>query len=145
MQIKEAAGRRRWLDAMMFAVLAVLSAGAVWLGRSAEFGIKLNSITNTSVSLTITNGASTNFYEIFGTSEITSSAPVSITATGALGQTNFTISRGVEARRFFKATINNDWDGDGILNIRDADPRNASVNNVLTITIRTPTNGANIQ
>jgi hypothetical protein len=141
--------RRTWFFATSYLLVIAsfaLFTGVVFLRETlANPILKITSITSSNVSLWITNGVSTNFYEVFG-QNVLESSQISTTKTGVLGQTNFVIERvASEAKQFFKAAVNNDWDGDGILNVQDADPRNGSKSNVLTITIRTPTNGANLQ
>jgi hypothetical protein len=139
--------RRTWLFATSYLLVVVsfaLFTGVVFLRETlADPVLRITSITSSNVSLWITNGASTNFYEVFGQNDL-KSLQISVTKTGILGQTNFIVERESEAHRFFKAAVNNDWDGDGVPNVRDANPLNTNVG-LLTITIRTPTNGANIQ
>jgi len=113
-------------------------------GESTPFGIQPGAITATNFSLTITNGQSTNFYEIYLYDVLQTNALSIRTVSGALGQTNFTIDTEGRPWLFYKAAEDKDWDDDGIPNIYDADPRNTNYL-ALTITIETPQNGANLQ
>src|SRR5258705_1648389 len=130
-------GWRRWIGSAsvgLFLLLGVILLGLVPGGGSAPFGLKTNGITETNISLVITNGQSTNYYAIYvydflgETNQYVSIVP------GSIGQTNFTILKEGRMMRFFKAAVDQDWDHDGILNIHDADEWDPSVG-ALTITI----------
>ncbi len=105
--------------------------------------IKPLPITNEYFWLTITNGSSTNYYEIYCKIDLDPMIPWSCVVTGALGQTNFSDLIGPSMGKFFRAAVDNDWDHDGVLNIRDANPYDTNVG-ALFITIDSPTNGATL-
>jgi len=116
-------------------------------GRSAAPGLQIGPFTNvgglTFVTVTITNGSSTNTYQIDRKLDLSSDVPWVGSTTGTLGQTTFLIPLGPEFYMFYRAIDCNDCDFDGIPNSRDANPLNANVG-VLSITILSPTNGATI-
>jgi hypothetical protein len=115
--------------------------GIVPWGESASFGIKQGALTETNFSLTITNGTNTDFFEIHLYNVLGGQAIGVVT--GYQGQTNFVLERGSELRRFFKASLNNDWDGDGIINVHDSDPLDTNYK-ALTITIESPAHGSSL-
>lgn len=88
-------------------------------------------------------GFTNKAYEVYSTSVLLNSNTIwTLPVTGRLGQINFTNPM-IEAIRFYRATEGTDWDGDGILNWMDADPRSTNVG-ALTITIESPTNNATL-
>jgi hypothetical protein len=141
--------RRRWGRWLGSGILGTLLLGCVLWGvvpwaETAPFGIKPGAITETNFSLTITNGQSTNYYEIYLYDILQENALSIRTIAGSIGQTNFTIDTEGRPWLFYKAAEDNDWDDDGIPNVFDADPRNAAVG-ALTITIESPAHGSNLQ
>lgn len=138
--------RSRWVSSAGFAavLIGVIFLGWTPWGESTPFGIQPGAITSTNFSLTITNGYSTNYYEIYLYDVLEEDALSIRTVPGTLGQTNFTIDTEGRPWLFYKAAVDNDWDDDGIVNIHDADPNNSAIG-ALTITIETPLNGANLQ
>jgi hypothetical protein len=144
MYIKGNRGRLVSSAGLAAVLIGLIFLGWAPLGESTPFGIQPGAITATNFSLTITNGHSTNFYEIY-VYDVLEEGSVSIrTVPGTLGQTNFTIETEGYPWLFFKASVDNDWDDDGVVNIHDADPSNSAIG-ALTITIETPQNGANLQ
>lgn len=139
-------GWRQWIGSATigFCVLALILLASVPGGKSAPFGIKPGAITETNFSLTITNGASTNYYEIYVYDFLQSGAQFIRTVPGDVGQTNFTIETEGYPWLFYKAAVDNDWDDDLIPNIHDADPRDTNYG-ALTITIESPSHGSNLQ
>jgi hypothetical protein len=102
------------------------------------------------VTLTVTNGVPTGVYEIWWT-EFLDAEALSLTngaweplATGTTGQTNFVFDLGDTDTGFFRALNGNDFDLDGFPNYADARPFDPSVG-ILTVTIESPANGANVQ
>lgn len=103
-------------------------------------------ISGTNLLLVITNGSSTVNYEIERTPILgdDENYPFTLHLIGTLGQTSFVANFGIETRGYFRAAVGSDFDSDGVPNAIDGQPNNASVGE-LTITIDSPTNGANIQ
>ena len=143
-------GRAQWVAVFLGCML--LSSMA-WLlftplaGWSAAPALKLGPFTNISgvsyVSLAVTNGTSTNIYQIDNRADLAFNVPWVGSTTGTLGQTNFLIPMTPANYMFYRAINGDDWDLDGVPNSRDANPRDAIIG-ILTITIVSPTNGANI-
>ena len=106
-------------------------------------GLTIALSTNDGVLLTVTNGESSEFYEIYSTNSIADYTAWSLSITGSVGQTNFYVPMGPATAWFFKARAGNDWDGDGIRNFQDANPNNTNVG-VLSVTIDTPANGSTL-
>ena len=119
---------------------------ALWPERGRSSPVPGLSITRTSsnlLTLTITNGVTTEYYEIY--SKIQLHLPDwNFFTNGLQGQTSFTAATFPGQSRFFRARATNDWDGDGVLNWADADPNSTNIG-VLTITIESPVNGALLQ
>jgi hypothetical protein len=94
--------------------------------------------------ISITNASSVETYELYRTPVLNDEVyPWTLSATGALGQSNFVVSMGVERSGFWKAAVGTDWDSDSVPNWMDADPNNGAVG-ALSITILSPTNGMNL-
>jgi hypothetical protein len=149
MKIRSDGWRQRIRAAIPLAVILglVLCAVVPWSKSSPIPGVTITAFSNNTVTITVTNGVTNEFYEIYTRPFLQTNEAYlwSLTVTGSLGVTQFTIFNGARQMRFFKAEAGNDKDGDGILNFQDADPLNSSVSNVLKITIQSPTNGMNIQ
>lgn len=106
-------------------------------------GLSIERLSTNAVTLTITNGVTNEFYEIY--SRVDLQAPIwDFFTNGTLGQTSWPVATSPIQRRFFEARANNDWDSDGVLNWADADPNSTNVG-FLTITIESPSNGAVLQ
>lgn len=93
--------------------------------------------------VSITNGVSTNTYQIDTKVDLNTNVPWVGSITGIVGQTYFLIPLGPEHYMFFRALDCDDCDHDGVKNWADADPNSSNVLG-LTITILSPTNGATI-
>ena len=100
---------------------------------------------NNMVLLTVINGTNNEFYEIYATNSLSDNSVWSLSMTGALGVTNFSVPIGAATRNFFKARAGNDWDGDGIPNFQDVNPNSFNTNDLLSVTIDSPANGSTIQ
>jgi hypothetical protein len=136
--------RGRWVGSAGLATFLlglVLLGWARWGESSPAPGLKPGVISNGYFSVTVTNGVTNEFYEIYGLNNLTN--PWSLIVTGDVQVTNFSIWMGPDNQRFFKARSGRDWDNDNVLNYKDADPNSTNIG-VLTITIDTPTNGQNI-
>jgi hypothetical protein len=106
--------------------------------------LSIQLLTTNQMQLTITNGFSTNNYEIYRRPLFDPLYPWTLHLSGTNGQTNFTASMGLEPVGFFQARLGTDSDGDGVPNWKDADPNNPAIGE-LTIFIDAPVNGANFQ
>jgi hypothetical protein len=95
--------------------------------------------------ITITNAVGSAAYDIYKTPMLNDPGyPWSLSVTGSLGQSNFTVSAGLEPNVFFRAIVGSDWDGDSVPNWMDANANDPTVG-ALTVTINSPTNGAVVQ
>jgi len=93
----------------------------------------------------ITNGVSTGYYELYHTPVLVDDAyPWTLLSVGNMGQTNFTVDGSLNYTGFYFVGVGNDWDGDGVPNSQDADPKNPYIGQ-LTITIDSPTNNSVVQ
>lgn len=94
--------------------------------------------------ISITNASNVATYELYRTPVLNDATyPWTLSVTGALGQSNFIVSKGLENSGFWRASVGTDWDSDGIPNWLDADPNNSGIG-ALSISITSPTNGTNI-
>ena len=96
-------------------------------------------VEGTNVLLTLTNIDSSISYDILYSATLATNAVWNIVSTGVIGQVDFTVPLW-PGPAFFRGAEGGDWDGDGIPNWMDADPRSTNVG-ALTITIDSPTNG----
>lgn len=97
----------------------------------------------TNVFLTLMNCDTNIGYDIYYAPALEDNLTWSILATGHIGQTTFTVPM-LGWRGFYKGAEGGDWDGDGIPNWMDADPRSSSLS-ALSITIDSPVNGTLFQ
>src|SRR5258706_1181199 len=96
-------------------------------------------------SITITNGVSTNNYQLYWTPVLANAAyPWALAVIGGAGQTNFTVSSGGYLTGFYRVSVGTDADGDGVPDWQDANPNDPSIG-ILTVVIDTPTNGMVLQ
>lgn len=119
---------------------------ALWMGvaRSDDGpGLLILPLTNNQLSLTVTNGSSTNQYQIQRRDAFDALNPWNYHLGGTLGQTNFTVERGIQQIGFFRAIPCIDCDNDGFLNWLDAAPNDPAVG-ILTITIDSPLHGSTV-
>jgi hypothetical protein len=144
--------QRRWLSlAGLWLCLALCAIGTALVVEriSAQVpppGLTIASSGTDQVQIVITNGSSSVNYEIYRTPVLddTLNYPFILHLIGNQGQTSFVANLGIDTRGFFRAAVGSDWDGDGIPNFQDAQPSSTNAG-VLTITIDSPANGANIQ
>jgi hypothetical protein len=137
-----------------------LAAGAILLGwilfatwrvwsQTAPPALSITLTGTNTVTLTVTNGVSTNLYEIWWTEFLSGDVAITDGAwidvyDGTTGQTNFPMILGDTDTGFFRAVNGNDFDNDGIPNWEDARPFDPSVG-ILRVTIESPANGSNVQ
>jgi hypothetical protein len=131
------------------AALLLLLGIALWplaFSNAAAPGLLATRYGSNQVLITITNGTPTNYYELLVQYELQSgsSGPWDEVIPGNIGVTNFYVTNAPHFRSFFRALSCDDCDNDGVLNTRDANPFDTNVG-LLTITIQSPTNGANLQ
>ncbi len=107
-------------------------------------GLTIQLLAGNQMQLTVTNGASTNSYEIYRRLAFDPLYPWTPHLMGTTGQTNFTAAMGIDTVGFFQARAGNDSDGDGVLNSQDGDPNNQAVG-ILSIFIDSPASGSTIQ
>lgn len=138
----------RWSRLQSLAVIPIVAClFAMWAGvaRSDDGpGLSIQILASNQLSLTVTNGASTNQYEIQRRDAFDELNSWNYHVGGAVGQSNFTVNMGIQQVGFFRAIACVDCDGDGVENWRDADPNDPAVG-LLTVTIDSPANGSTIQ
>jgi hypothetical protein len=133
-----------WFGSPILLLLLVLLIGLPWAGRTTPPGLSIELSTNDTVFLTVTNGTNDEFYEIYSAPVLSNAMTWSLSATGALGVTNFATSMTPFWQYFFRARAGNNWDGDGAKNFQDADPTNSNIG-ILSVTIDTPAHGADLK
>jgi hypothetical protein len=105
-------------------------------------GVTISALGSNQYSVVITNGALTN-YELYWTPVLGDSTyPWQLIALNTNGATNFPVDGGEFSSGFFKATVEQVFNG--VADYQLADPNNPSLG-ILTVTITSPTNGAVIQ
>lgn len=105
--------------------------------------LKVTLLNTNQVQVAITNGLSTVNYELYRRPTLDVINPWVLHLVGTMGQTNFTVSMGIETTGYILAGVGSDWDQDGVLNGYDAQPSNAAVG-VLMLTIDSPASGENL-
>ena len=128
----------------LFLALAGALAFVIFRASAAAPGLTISLSSNDTVLLTVTNAVANEAYEIYATNSVSDNMAWSLSITGAIGVSNFSVYTWPATRMFFKARASNDWDSDGIPNFKDANPNNTNVG-ILTITIDSPANGSTIQ
>lgn len=137
-------GLRTILRGKLFkmAVLGAASIG-VWAVYAQDPYLQLTDLTTNTVRVTITNGLGSAYYSLQQRVEIGTNI-WSLVQTGSQGQVIFDIEKGALRQQFFRVIDGNDWDNDGVVNARDAQPLNAGISN-LVITVESPTSGQVLQ
>src|SRR2546426_5839789 len=132
-------GKSHWEGAVVGCLILLSIFGVIlapFMGWSAAPGLKAGPFTTNSgvtyITVTITNGSSTNTYQIDHRADLNSNIPWIGSVTGILAQTNFSIPLGPELYMFYRAIDCDDCDGDKVPNYKDANPLNS---NILTLTI----------
>jgi len=137
--------RRRMVELWLCGGL--LCAGALglivkraWADDPPQPVLRMTQVDSNRFQITITNAVSYANYEIYRRPKLADpnfswTAPI----TGALGQANFTVinTNFVNLYEFFRAGVGSDWDLDGVLNWRDAQPSSTNAG-LLNITIEFP-------
>ncbi len=138
---------RAWSASLIVSLLLTLAGGVAFVlfrASAAAPGLSIALSSNDTVLLTVTNAVANEAYEIYTTNSVSDNMAWSLSITGAIGVSNFSVYTWPATRMFFKARASNDWDSDGIPNFKDANPNNTNVG-ILTITIDSPANGSTIQ
>jgi hypothetical protein len=137
---------RKW--GLPLAACGVLGLGMWTLKTRAQVPapvLKITQTTSNEFQVQITNGVGYANYELQRRAIFHPEFPWTLSATGAMGQSNFTVSMGIEViSSFFQVTVGRDWDQDGLANYADAQPTNALVTN-LVITIDSPVSGFDLR
>jgi hypothetical protein len=128
------------------ALLAAIAFGILWSRAYADDVpqpvLKITQTATNEFQIQITNGVTFANYELYRRPVLENPVfPFTLHIIGTQGQSNFTVTAGVDTTGFFIAAIGSDWDGDGIQNYQDAQPSSAGAG-VLTISIVDPANGA---
>src|SRR6266478_4402162 len=128
----------RWKIFLGLGVAAIVVAIAA---RATPPALTLTPLGNGDLQLTITNALPGDTYDVYYTPNFDQGYIWNFFDRGSAGQTNFTISlSNSPPSGFFIVTDNDDFDGDGVENWKDANPTNAAIG-IMTVIIDTPTNG----
>lgn len=130
----------------LLVVLLLLLVVRPLLAQVPQPGLTVALSSTNQLQIVITNGSSTVNYEIYRTPVLgdEENYPFVLHLIGNPAQTSFVANFGIETRGWFRAAVGSDWDGDGIQNYLDAQPSSTNAG-ILSITIDSPANGANIQ
>ena len=145
---KAAKGAFGWMGRAAIIGAAFVAGAGVWIYSALADAPPVLTIaplgSNQFLLISITNASASSTNELYHAPVLNDVVyPWTLSVTGALGQSNFIVSMGVEPTGFWRAAEGGDWDSDGIPNWLDADPNNAAIG-VLSVTITSPGNGANI-
>lgn len=133
---------RRHYFAAIFCLGAAVSIAFIAFNLLADPpapALTISSLGSNEFSFVITNGVSTN-YELYWTPTLNdpSNYPWTLLTVGSTGQTNFSVNAAGWSVGFFRASIEQFYNG--VPDYELADPNNPSLG-PLTITIDSPTNG----
>jgi hypothetical protein len=135
--------KRNWitLAGIFGGGLIVVVAALTALSQTAPV-LTITATGTNQVSITITNGVSTNNYDLYWTPVLgnTVDYPWKASVIGSTGQTNFIVNKSVWQSQFFRVLV----DTSGIPVYELADPNNPGAG-ILTVFIDSPTNGAVLQ
>ena len=136
---------RLWMPLGCVGFLALLATIPRLKGQTNPVPVITATLTNNTLLLSITNTVTnSDIFEIYTTNNLAAGGGSwQFLTNGTAGQTNFLVPIWPAFLGFYRASISDDWDRDGIPNIRDAAPLNTNIG-VLTVTILTPTNASNI-
>lgn len=105
-------------------------------------GVTISALGSNQFSILITNGVMTN-YELYWTPVLANpDYPWQVIAVGTNGATNFGVNAGAYSVGFFKAQVEQIYNG--VPDYEMADPNNPSLG-ALTVTIDSPANGSVVQ
>ncbi|HEY6185405.1 MAG TPA: hypothetical protein VIW67_24415 [Terriglobales bacterium] len=137
---------RYWFTGASLLAVSAAAFAMVWTLLAAVPApvLKITQISSNQFQIVITNGVSTTNYEVFRTPVLADpSYPWTLHLIGSIGQTNFTVSTGIEDMGFFHVQLGVDADQDGSPDWQDGQPLNSGVG-ILTITIDSPANGSTV-
>lgn len=123
-------------------LLAVTGIGVLAVLGQDPF-LQMTEVNTNTVRVTITNGLGSAYYSLQERLDIMSNL-WSLVQTGSQGQVTFDVEKGAIRYRFFRVTDGSDWDSDGVVNAKDAQPLNAATSN-LVITVESPSSGQVLQ
>jgi len=127
-------------------IIVIAASLALWstVARSEDApGLSILPLPNQQFSIIVTNGSSTNQYEIQRRAAFDDFNPWNFHVAGTLGQTNFSVEMGIQQSGFFRALPCIDCDYDGFPNWLDGSPNDPAVG-ALTITIESPLDGSTV-
>lgn len=122
-------------------MLGCISAAVVAVSVPAPV-LKITKTGTNVFEIGITNGTNNEYYELYHTPVLADDAyPFTLLQVGTLGQTNFSVTNSVNFSGYYWIGVGLDWDGDGIPNTSDANPKDTNIG-AIQILIDSPTNGA---
>lgn len=145
-EAEELAARRQAVEWRILREASLLSAAIpvdgprFYGGNTNQFWLLPPELAGTNLTLTLANADTNKSYDLYFCSALVTNPWNQIAVTGRLGQASFTLPLTGNSG-FFEAAEGNDWDGDGIPNWIDADPRSTNFG-ALTITIESPAHGS---
>jgi hypothetical protein len=124
-------------------VASIILFTALWVWGQSEPALTITPLGNNSYWLVLTNGFTTNQYELQWTPSLNNdNYPWTVLQLGLIGETNWEVDAGDWQRGFFRATKVQYYNG--IPDYELADPNNPSLGR-LSITIDSPLNGTVLQ
>jgi hypothetical protein len=139
--VKKYRGKLSILIAASLALSILLTVRLVW---ATPPGLSIKVTAPNQLQLTVTNGVTNGIYSIYWREFLNSPPDWDWLTVGTTGQTNFLIDISETETGFFEAVATDDIDGDLVVNEQDARPFDPSIG-IVTVTIETPANGANVQ
>jgi hypothetical protein len=142
--------RKNWdrLAVLVGVGLCLMTLFVCHLAWATPPGVKIVVSGTNQITVVVTNSVPTATYEIFWQEFLDGSSLSNGTwqliDIGSVGQTNFPFDTGETMTGFFRAVNRTDFDMDGVPNFEDARPFDPTIG-ILTVTIETPANGANVQ
>jgi hypothetical protein len=134
--------RRNWITAVGICVggLVIVATAITALSQTTP-GLSIARTGTNQLFISITNGISTNNYDLYWTPVLANqNYPWTVAGVGTPGQTNFTVSMSASPAGFYRVLVDDYtiplWEA--------ADPNNQSAG-ILSVFIDSPTNGAVLQ
>jgi len=134
-------GNQKFMAGALAGGLLAATAGVGLVSAQTAPGLAIVQMATNQISVTVTNGISTDSYELWWTPSIgdTADYPWTTAAVGAIGQTNFILPNWEYSTVFFRGLL----DTNAIPLWEAANPNNPGTN-ILKITIASPANGSSL-
>ena len=134
--------KRMWIVGTCSFALGIVIVALTALADAPQPVLSITSLGSNQFSVRVTNGVSGTNYTLFWTPVLADENwPWQVLG---VGDTNFTVDGGDWPLSFFRVLLGSDQDGDGVTEQYDANSNDPAIG-ILSVTIKSPTNGAVLQ